>query len=106
MALKNEWRDKIVYIRQMWGERAGQPDFDRTYKVRSCGKKEAILDRYDPVKMELMGHRGHTFRTAPPEEVENYRQSTGWRYFRFSEWKDFFIPAGEPGWDMEFNIER
>ena len=89
------------------GEYRVEVDMDTVYTIRSIGNKQAILDRTDPDTYSSYSWRrgGRKLELYTPEQARLNRE-TPWGRDRFypTNWSEYFILVGEPGWDAEINI--
>ena len=111
MPVKIPYRGMLVYIRQTWGQNAGQVDEDRLYVVRSCGPKKAVLDPVDKATglpySDGYRRRGHTLHIQEKEYAEQQNATnvrSGYRRFHYWDWSQMFVPQGEAGWDPSQNF--
>ena len=67
------------------------------YKVRCCGKKQAILD-YMPEDGQRAYGRGNSYYiTSKEEAIAQYGNEIP-TYVR-TNWNEYFVLAGQDGWD-------
>lgn len=85
-------------------------DHRHKYKIRSIGKKQAILDRiHNPQERERyrsFNRKGNAYYLTDPTVIENYRNEhpgEPLRSHHYESWLDLFAPAGDGDWDAEEN---
>jgi len=84
----------------------GVPNRSSRYKIRSIGKKQAVLDRMPPEGQPLPTYktRGYSVYLNDQEQIDSYinigRPIPS--YFKTS-WEQHFVLAGDNGWDPEEN---
>ena len=77
------------------------------YKIRSIGKKQAIIDRIIPKDVVSIGPKKGTgvFLTSP-SILQHYRDNNpgvALPNYYDEKWSDVFAPAGDEDWDSEEN---
>jgi len=85
-------------------------DYRYKYKIRSCGKKQAILERvYSPEEMQTRryaGNKGSAYYLTDPSTISDWISRHPDRplppYYNRN-WSDYFSPAGDGDWDSEEN---
>ena len=84
----------------------GRLDERSRYSIRSCGKKQAILDRLslgEDGQWRTSGYRGRSFYLDQPERLEYYRERGMDPRHLKTDWKQIWSLAGLDGWDAEVN---
>jgi len=81
----------------------GQADHDYKYKIRSCGKKQATLDRiWQEDRPLYCSSKGRNFYITPPEDARSTYGSNIPHYVK-TNWSQYFVLAGIDGWDPSEN---
>ena len=89
-----------VYLRDQYNSPIIS-DRRRRYKVRSCGKKQAVVD-YIPEDGHPAYGRGQAYFITPVEEARSRYGDSVPRYIK-TNWNEHFVLAGMDGWDAEEN---
>lgn len=107
MAAKWQKGMHVFLVRRGYGY--DTPTVDRRYKyrIRSIGKKQAILDRIlDPDERMYSRGRGQAFHITPPDQIQSWREAHPGQplpNYYHENWIDIFVPAGSDEWDADEN---
>ena len=84
-----------------------EPDFTRQYQIRTIGPKQSIIDSVDMKTNTLdnWGGRayGSTYRLETEEIARRYNEERNYSFTPWN-WDQIFMPVGEAGWDLPFNV--
>lgn len=88
--------------------RDGRIDTSTRYKLRSCGKKQAVAEQMrqnENGEWEVAYSRGWTHYVTPPEEARRRYTDRGQDIPAYvnTDWNQIFALAGTDGWDPEEN---
>ena len=83
----------------------GQANTRERYTIRSCGKKQAVLDYVRP-ESESSGYyrsRGYTYYIEDLEHMRARYGNDGIPSHIRTSWSEHFVLAGADGWDAKEN---
>ena len=84
----------------------GMVDTRRKYRIRSCGKKQAIVDSLrlsENGDWTVSSYRGATYYLDSPQRIRRAEEA-GQDTSRMKRgWNDVFVLCGQDGWDPSEN---
>ena len=97
-----------VFLREKYPTK-GKTGKRQKYRIRSMGKKQAIIDRLDEKGFVNNGifYTGSTYYLSDPTYIQNWRdnhQGNELPHYIHENWLEFFTPAGNGKWDTDENF--